>query len=220
MSNLISILFSDPLVFFIIIIMLVIALSVHEFSHALAADYLGDPTPRLAGRLTLNPLAHLDPIGSLLILFVGIGWGKPVPFDPFNLKSPKRDAAVISFAGPLSNLIMALLGSIILRMVLNFPLLTVGNTISFILIRFVLLNVVLAVFNLIPVSPLDGFKVIAGLLPKKYYHDWMDLERYGIFFLIFLIFPFFGNAPITVIMSPILNLILNILLPGKIGGII
>src|SRR4051812_27134518 len=101
-------LFTSPLSFFVAAIALLIAITVHEFSHALSADKLGDPTPRLQGRISLNPLVHLDPIGTLLILFVGFGWGKPVVFDPFNLKNPRKDAAIISLAGPASNFILAI----------------------------------------------------------------------------------------------------------------
>lgn len=204
-----DVLFQNPLSFFLFLFLLVIVISVHEFSHAFAADHLGDPTPKLAGRLTLNPLSHLDLIGSLLFLLAGFGWGKPVPFDPYNLKSPKKDAAFISFAGPLSNIIMAVLASILLRFF-----------ISDLIYTFVRLNILLAVFNLIPVHPLDGFKVVAGLLPQKYYHDWLELERYGMIFLIFLIFPFFGSAPIFTIINPVINFLMSILIPSQLGGII
>ena len=94
----INLLYQNPIEFFFVAILLLVAISVHEFAHAFAADHLGDPTPRLAGRLTLNPLAHLDPIGTFLLFFAGFGWGKPVPFDPFNLRNPVKDAAIISFA--------------------------------------------------------------------------------------------------------------------------
>lgn len=216
----INLLFQNPIQFLIVAGMLVAAIAVHEFSHAAAADHLGDPTPRLAGRLTLHPMAHLDPLGTLLLFIAGFGWGKPVPFDPFNLRDPKRDAAIISFAGPFSNLIMAVLGSLLLRATIGFPHLAAAAFFSDILSLFIYFNVLLAVFNLIPVHPLDGFKVVAGLLPKKYYHDWLSLEPYGMIFLILLIFPFFGASPITTFISPIVNFLLSFLLPSKIGGVI
>ena len=216
----ISLLSQNPLSFVIIAILLVAAIAVHEFSHAFAADRLGDPTPKLAGRLTLNPLAHLDPIGSLLLIVAGFGWGKPVPFDPFNLKNPKKDSAIISFAGPLSNLIMAILTSVLLRIVATVPFFLVSSFFAEILSTFIYFNVLLAIFNLIPIHPLDGFKVIGGLLPKKYYYEWMELERYGMIFLIFLIFPFFGRSPIFTIISPIINFLVSILAPGNIVGAI
>jgi Zn-dependent protease len=106
MLNLLS---ESPFLFVIAIVNLVIAITVHEFAHAFAADRLGDPTPRLQGRVTLNPTKHLDLYGSLFMILAGFGWGKPVEFDPFNLREPRRDAAIISFAGPLSNIIMAVI---------------------------------------------------------------------------------------------------------------
>src|SRR3990167_11261471 len=125
-----ELLFSNPIEFIIVAVLLVIAISIHEFSHAYAADHLGDPTPKLAGRLTLDPRAHLDPIGTLLIFIVGFGWGKPVPFDPFNLRDPKRDSAIISFAGPLSNLLMAILASIIIRVANFLPFLFISSILT------------------------------------------------------------------------------------------
>lgn len=212
--------FQNPFEFFIVAGLLVLALTVHEWAHAFVADHLGDPTPRLAGRLTLNPMAHLDPVGTFLLFFAGFGWGKPVPIDPFNLKDTKKDTALISFAGPGSNLLMAVLSSIVLRILDLIPLLPL-NVVAFEIIRlFITWNLILAVFNLIPVHPLDGFSVVGGLLPRKYYHEWMDLSRYGVFFLIFLIFPFFGSSPVSTLISPIINWLMSILLPGKIGGII
>jgi len=216
----INLLYQNPIEFFFVAILLLVAISVHEFAHAFAADHLGDPTPRLAGRLTLNPLAHLDPIGTFLLFFAGFGWGKPVPFDPFNLRNPVKDAAIISFAGAFSNLIMALTSSIIIKFATQIPLFSLNIFLIDVLSTFIYFNVLLAVFNLIPVHPLDGFKVVAGLLPKRLYHDWMELEKYGMIFLILLIFPFFGASPITSIISPIVHFILSFLLPTKIGGII
>jgi len=219
-NKMLALFFQNPFEFLMVAALLVMAIAVHEFAHALAADHLGDPTPRLAGRLTLNPLAHLDPIGTLLLLFVGFGWGKPVPFDPFNLRNPKKDAAVISFAGAFSNLVMAAVSSIILRIAANLPFILLSSFITDILSIFIYFNVLLAIFNLIPIHPLDGFKVVGGILPKKYYADWMELERYGMIFLILLIFPFFGTSPIISIISPIVKLLTSFLIPSGIGGTI
>lgn len=216
----INLLFQNPIQFLIIAVFLVIAISIHEFSHALAADRLGDPTPRLSGRLTLDPSAHLDPIGTLLLFFAGFGWGKPVPFDPFNLRDPKRDSAIISVAGPISNIVMAISASILLRIIAFVPIFSINVFLSDIINLFIYFNVLLAVFNLVPIHPLDGFKVVGGLLPKKYYEDWMSLERYGMIFLLLMIFPFFGSSPITTLISPIVNFLLSFLLPTRIGGII
>ena len=213
-------LLQNPLFGLVFILILIMTITIHEFAHAATAEYLGDPTPRLAGRLTLNPLAHLDPIGTLMLLVAGFGWGKPVPFDPFNLKSPKRDSALISFAGPMSNFLIAILSSLILRVLPIFPAIFLQSFLTDILILFIRFNILLAIFNLLPVHPLDGFKVVAGILPKKYYNDWLELERYGMIFLILLIFPFFGNSPLFTVISPIINLIMSILLPHKTIGII
>ncbi|OGG02956.1 hypothetical protein A2W14_02150 [Candidatus Gottesmanbacteria bacterium RBG_16_37_8] len=215
-----NLLLQNPLSFVIFAILLLVVVSIHEFSHALSADRLGDPTPRLAGRLTLNPLSHLDPIGTLLFLLAGFGWGKPVPFDPFNLHHPKKDAAIISFAGPLSNLVMAIIASLILRFLIFSPAISISFLVSDLFVSFIRLNILLAIFNLIPVHPLDGFKVVAGLLPEKYYHDWLELERYGIIFLMLLIFPFFGSSPIFTVMRPVMQFFLSFLIPSQLGGLI
>jgi Zn-dependent protease len=214
---------SNPITIIVTFVALVIAISVHEFSHALLADRLGDPTPRLQGRLTLNPLAHLDPIGTILILLVHFGWGKPVVFDPFNLRHPRRDAAIISLAGPISNLLLAGLLSIVLRILLAYQTMLfsgqMGGLTESIIVGFIepviVLNVVLAVFNLVPIHPLDGFKIVGGILPEEYARQWYELEPYGIIFLIFLIFPFFGGvAPLSRVMNPLINFFLSLFLPG------
>jgi len=159
---------------------LMVVISIHEFSHALMSNRLGDNTAKLSGRLTLNPLAHLDMFGTLALLIFGIGWGKPVPFNVFNLKNPRRDQALIAFAGPLSNLILALLLSLVYKLV---PSGFMSSSI-FLLIN---LNLVLAFFNLIPVEPLDGFKVVLGLVPTNLARDWLETQRYGLYILIFLV---------------------------------
>jgi Zn-dependent protease len=209
--------FANPV---ILIIAFLFSLSIHEAAHAYVSDHLGDPTARLSGRVTLNPLAHLDPIGALLPLFLLLtgspiifGWGKPVPFDPFNLRNPRRDAAIISFAGPASNLLLAVFLSIIFRLVTAF-LIPSSIVLSFLELM-IAINVMWALFNLLPIHPLDGGKVLIGLLPRDLAIKWDEvLNQYGLIILIFLIFPFFGVSGVILILSPIINLILNILLPG------
>jgi Zn-dependent protease len=207
-------LFTSPFSFLIWLGALFVAITIHEAAHAWMADRLGDPTARLNGRLTLNPLAHLDPIGTLMLLLFRFGWGKPVPFDPFNLRHPRRDAALISFAGPASNLILATILAIIIRLahlIAGPPALILELLIT----PLIGLCVILAIFNLIPIHPLDGGKILIGLLPEELAYKWDQvLSQYGFLILIFLIFPFFGISPVIAIISPIINLILSILLPG------
>lgn len=207
-------LFSNPLSFLFYIASLFIALSVHEASHALAADKLGDPTPRLDGRITLNPLAHIDLSGLLFMLFFGFGWGKPVMFDPFNLKNPRRDAALISLAGPASNFILALSLSILLRLFNLFDislLSTIGLIIFYPLIT---INLVLGVFNLLPIHPLDGFKIVGGFLSADQATNWFQLQRYGMIFLLLLIIPLGSSSMLDVIMQPILRFVVPLFVPA------
>lgn len=215
-------LFNNPIGFLYWLGALVVAITIHEFAHAWSADRLGDPTPNLQGRLTLNPLAHLDPVGTLMLLLVHFGWGKPVQFDPFNLRHPRRDAAIISLAGPAANLALAGSCALLLRL-LFFGSLPIGDIGSIGVIGFMVsgflqtlitLNVILAIFNLVPVHPLDGFKIVGGMLPEDKAREWYQLERYGMIFLLFLLFPIFGGvAPINQIISPIITFLLSLLLP-------
>jgi len=208
------------------ILAFVVAITIHETAHAWMADRLGDPTPRLMGRLSLNPIKHYDPVGTTLLLVlvlmrsIGIpvipfGWAKPVRFDPYNLKNPRRDAALISFAGPLSNLLLATILGIITH-IASAPFSPISFLVNY-LYPFIVLNVVLAIFNLIPIHPLDGGKILIGLLPAKDAHE-MDrfLNRYGIIILFLLIFPTVGGtSPIFLFLTPILNFILGVFIPGN-----
>ena len=187
---------------------LIIAITVHEFAHALLADRLGDPTPRSQGRLTLNPLAHLDPVGTLMLLLFRFGWGKPVIFDPYNLAHPRRDAGIISLAGPASNILLATILALSLRFL---PLPQLLSPFFYIPI---LLNITLAVFNLIPVYPLDGEKILAALLPRDLAYEYQAvMSRYGTIILIFLILPVFGTSPIISLISPTITFLSRLLLP-------
>lgn len=150
----------DPAAFLTWVLALALGITVHEFAHAWRADVAGDPTPRAHGRVTLNPLAHYDPIGSTLLLLFGFGWGKPVPVNPFLFRNPRRDQLMVSFWGPLSNLIIATVLSIVVRFV---PTGVYGP----ILVQVILLQLVLAIFNLIPVFPLDGSHILSAMLPVK-----------------------------------------------------
>lgn len=179
--DMISLLFQSPLTFFLLAGALIVSICIHEFSHALAAYKLGDPTAKYLGRLTLNPKAHLDPVGTLFLLFVGFGWGKPVPFNPLNLKNPKRDAALISLAGPASNFILAVILS------LPFKYLGINSLTGVFLGLTILYNLTLGFFNLIPFGPLDGNKIVYGFLPYNLSVQWEDFQRYGTYILMFLV---------------------------------
>lgn len=208
------------------ILAFVIAITIHEAAHAWMADRLGDPTARLMGRLSLNPLVHYDPVGTSLLLglvflralgvpVIPFGWAKPVPFDAYNLKNPRRDSALISLAGPAANLILATILSIVLRIVLG-PFSGLDWAVI-IIAPIIALNVVLAIFNLVPIHPLDGGKIFIGLLPEKEaYEAEHFLRRYGMLILFFLIFPTIGGvSPIFMVLSPIISFITNLLIPGS-----
>lgn len=205
---------SGPLVFLVVFLSLILVISIHEFAHAFAANRLGDETPKSQGRLTLNPFAHLDLLGTILLLLVGFGWGKPVIYNPFNLKNPRRDAALISLAGPASNLFFAIIISAIffrLDLVTIIPTSIVFNILYYI----IYFNLLLAFFNLIPIHPLDGGKIFTGFLPASESREAdIFLRRYGLFILILLIFPIFGGvSPIFRVLSPVINFLMGVLIP-------
>ena len=210
---------TNPILFLVWVAALLTAIPIHEFALAYSADRLGDPTPRSQGRLTLNPLAHLDPLGTLMLILVRFGWGKPVQFDPYNLANPKRDAAIISFAGPLSNLILATILSIILRLVSS-PF----SPLHFLVVLippFIFLNVILALFNLIPIHPLDGGKILVGLLPNKdAYKVDLFLRQYGLILLLFLILPLWnGQSAVFTILNPFINFFISLFIPSGVSVI-
>jgi len=207
-------LFSNPIGLLFYFISLFIALSIHEASHALAADRLGDPTGRLAGRITLDPRAHIDLSGLLFLLFFGFGWGKPVLFDPYNLKNPRKDSALISLAGPASNILLALCLSILLRS-FNFFNLSLLSTIGYIIFSpLITINLTLGIFNLLPIHPLDGFKIIGGMLSEDQAHDWFQLQRYGMIFLFLLIIPLGSSSVLDFILQPILRFVVPLFVPS------
>lgn len=171
------------------------ALTFHEYAHGWVADKRGDPTARLSGRLTWNPLAHLDPLGTLALIFTPVGWAKPVPVNFDNLRHPRRDMVLVAAAGPGANLILAAVCAWLLRQFNGtegmdesawwLPWLT---PVHLMLYKSVLINVALAIFNLIPLLPLDGGRVMAGLLPPRQAASYGRLERYGFVILMVLIF--------------------------------
>lgn len=196
----------------------IIAITFHEYAHALAADKLGDDTPRMQGRLNLNPMSHLDPVGFVLLMFAGFGWGKPVQINPRNFNrnvNMDKGEAIVSLAGPLMNFIIAIIFAIILAAVYMFASTTflsstVGNIIYILLFELVVINIGLGVFNLIPLPPLDGSKIFMNFLPYNT-RRWI-LEHSQIFYYIFLAIWITGLAGI--IISPIINLLYNGLMNG------
>ncbi len=214
MTGLLGTLFENPLLFAVIAVALLFSITIHEFSHAFVANKLGDSTAKDLGRVSLNPLAHLDPLGTLTLLIAGFGWGKAVPINYYNLKNPKRDAAIISFAGPGSNFLMATLLTMVVKIIESiFGANTNSGLVSPILILttflypVILYNIVLGIFNLLPIEPLDGFKIVNGLLPPQLSVQWVQLAPYGIFILIFMV----ATGSISKIVSPIVSFFVNLL---------
>ncbi len=188
-----SLLFQQPLLFVAWLVAFLIALSVHEFSHAAIANWLGDPTAKRMGRLTLNPAAHVDPIGLLAVILIGFGWGKPVPYNPYNLKWPKWGPVAVAAAGPFSNLILAAISVIVAANLSS--ILDQNNLLLLFLVVSAQLNIALLVFNLIPLPPLDGSKALLALLSSpKYAAARVFIETRGPMLLLLLILlDSFGN---------------------------
>lgn len=169
----------------IFIAIILVAITVHEFAHAWTADVMGDPTPRFAGRLTLNPIKHIDPIGFIMLLLVRFGWAKPVPINPYNFKNPARGEMIVSLAGPLSNFLLAFLAARLLRF-LPYQI-SMNAVFQSIATDFILINIGLAVFNLLPIPPLDGSHILDKFLPEDIKQMF---EQYGFLILLFIfIYP-------------------------------
>ncbi len=193
---------------------ILIALTFHEYAHGRVADWLGDDTPYLQGRLTINPLPHIDWIGFFMLMFVNFGWAKPVMVNPYNFKnvSVKKGMMLVSLAGPLMNILLACAAMIALRLINFDPVLYSGNMteLGLMLEPLVRINIILAVFNLIPVPPLDGSKILAGLLPDSGAQFIYSLEQYGPLILLFLIFTNLAGK----IIWPLYNLVFNFIYWG------
>ena len=218
-----QLLWTDPASFFrlavLIVFSLLLAVTVHEFSHALVANGLGDSTARRLGRLTLNPIRHLDPSGSIMLLVAGFGWGKPVPVDPERLSQGPLGSAMVVAAGPLSNLVVAFLLAVPIKAGLlgwSSPSLSratyvmsggLREGISDILGIVIFMNILLAVFNLIPLAPLDGSKVVRGFLPGRLGSGYARWERYGPLLLVGLIVSdyFFDTRILWSVLGPIVS---------------
>jgi Zn-dependent protease len=213
-----------------VMVALVLGIAFHEFSHAWTAYVLGDPTAKLQGRVTLNPVAHLDPTGTAFLLIGGFGWGKPTPVNPFRLRNgPRTGRAIVAGAGPVSNIIMATLAAIPLRIGLvdwRSPFLVprsvsnwdLNDYLSLFLTAIIIFNIFLAVFNLLPLAPLDGFAVALGLLPHDMAREVAKFEQYGPAILMALILlPFVTQGQISIlhqIMSPVINGLTEVIAGG------
>jgi Zn-dependent protease len=204
----------------VVAIMLLVGFPVHEFAHALAAYRLGDSTARFMGRLTLNPIAHFDPLGGILlaITFIGssfgFGWAKPTPVNPSNLEGGRRGEAIVAIAGPISNLVLAAAAALPLRYLLANPDLArqLPSVVIQVLILFVFINLVLMVFNLFPIPPLDGSKVLFAFLPPQVAWRYRPmLEQYGFILLLLVFFLPPGGSIGFRILGPILDGLLGLL---------
>lgn len=182
---------------FFVLVGIIIAISFHEAAHAWVADRLGDLTPRLLGRVTLDPLAHLDALGTILILITWFGWGKPVPFNPLSMRNPAFGSTLVAAAGPTTNFLLAVLCGELIRF--NIAPVDLWAKIT-------LINLFLGVFNLIPIYPLDGEKVVSGLLPWHLRESWQGVQQYGIYLLILAVLV------LPTILTPLIYTIFNLII--------
>lgn len=207
------------------IISVLVALSVHEWAHGFVAYRLGDPTAKSEGRLTLNPIAHLDPVGTIMFVIIGFGWGKPVPVDPRYFKNYKKDTSLVALAGPLSNLIMAIFAFIVLMLIGKAALISMGGAMIMqgemsvttklgidLMTDFLHINLVLMAFNLLPIAPLDGSKILRPFIPLKHEYRYQEFLTQGPkILLILIILGQIFHVPILsfwigLVISPVLQL--------------
>lgn len=195
---------------------LLLALTLHEYSHGVIAYSLGDPTAKMAGRLTMNPLHHLDPIGTIAFFFIKFGWAKPVPVNPAHFKNPRKDMLWVALAGPASNLFLAIISAILTKAVLFIASVAPASALlAAVLIPFykmlvasVWINLVLAIFNFLPIPPLDGSRILSGILPEEMSQSIASIEQYG--FIIILLLAFSGI--LSKLILPIISFANNLLL--------
>lgn len=195
---------------------LLLALTFHEFAHGYVAYRLGDPTAKSLGRLTLNPLQHLDPIGTIAFFFIKFGWAKPVPVNPRYFRNPKQDMLWVALAGPATNMGLAIMSAILAKglwlVAANLPYSTAAEAIlvpvNRMLIASVWINLVLCIFNFLPIPPLDGSRILTGLLPEKLAYSYMKIERYGFIVIIFLAF----SGILSKVIMPIISFANTLLL--------
>lgn len=187
---------------------ILIASTVHEYAHALIAYKLGDATAKAEGRMTLNPLVHIDPIGALLIIIARFGWSKPVPINEYNFDNPVVGTALTAIAGPISNLIMASIAAFFYNLLPAAPI-----WLQLFITTFVIINISLMIFNLLPFPPLDGHKIVRALLPSNLRYYWESLQKYSLFIILLLFLPFSPLSTFTgYLISQTLAFFLNLLL--------
>ena len=195
---------------------LLLALTLHEYAHGYIAYRLGDPTARNAGRLTLNPLSHLDPIGTIAFFFIKFGWAKPVPVNPRYFQNPRQDMLWVALAGPVTNLLLAVASALVLKLVIGIAsVIPYSSLLEAILVPFsnmlvasIWINLVLCIFNFLPIPPLDGGRIMTGLLPENLARTYASFERYG--FIVILILAFTGV--LGTIIFPVIRFANNLLL--------
>ena len=190
------------------------ALTIHEYFHGWTANKFGDPTARLQGRLTLNPLAHIDIMGALCFVFAHFGWGKPVPVNPYNFRNPRRDNVIVSFAGPASNFVSAFLFGVIFQLLrsTSFVPINISAFLFNLLLTGIMMNLSLAFFNMIPLFPLDGSHILEGLLPYRMAVKYKEIERYGPFILLGLIIlgSYAGIPILSMVLGPPIHYFLKL----------
>jgi len=206
--GLINILFKDPFTFILIAIPLLYSIIIHELAHGWVAFKMGDPTAKWLGRLSLNPVKHIDPVGTIMLLVFGFGWAKPVPVNFDNLRDARKGLIFVSAAGIVANIILAFFSLFLLRFFAPSPF----TVVSTVLYYFAQINIMLAAFNLIPVPPLDGSKILMGFVSRKFQYTLASIEPYGMFIIIGLLWLGALNPLIAFFRWTILSII-NILIP-------
>jgi Zn-dependent protease len=197
--GLVSLLFSNPVLFFVLAILLLYSVIAHEVAHGWVAHLFGDNTAKNYGRLTLNPISHIDPLGAIMLLLVGFGWAKPVPVDFYRLRNYRVGLVAVSLAGCLANILIATIGIFVLQL----PFVNAGSMLELILKILVKVNIILGAFNLIPIPPLDGSKILTAFLPVSGQQVMARFERYGFFIIIILLY--------TGILSPVIILMQSLI---------
>jgi len=212
-SMIIELLWENPSLFMVWVLAVIFGITIHEFSHALFGYILGDKTAKDRGRLTLNPLVHLDLFGFFLLLIAGFGWGKPVPFNPNNLKSRRWGPALIALAGPLSNLLAIIIFGFALKLVSIYSSLGLDNLLVLFFLYLIQINMILMVFNLLPIPPLDGSKVLFSILPASLANFKTTLVRIGPTLILFLILfdRLFGLQIFSSVFSGIYEFVINLI---------